>query len=89
MQNRESCIIDSEYNIFDMDVGQIKRKWLQVILLDKLGHTFDMDVKISAKKKSGNVIACTKDIRKSLKFALIKMPPQQLQSGKPKPQQSI
>jgi hypothetical protein len=48
-----------------------------------------MDVKISAKKKSGNVIACTKDIRISLKFALIKMPPQQLQSGKPKPRQSI
>jgi len=36
------------------------------MLLDKLIHTFDMDVKISAKKKSGNVIACRKGDRGSL-----------------------
>jgi hypothetical protein len=32
---------------------------------DKLAHTFDMDVKISAKKKSGNVIAYTPGSRQS------------------------
>jgi hypothetical protein len=45
-----------------MDVNQTKK---MSTTSDKLAHTFDMDVKISAKKKSGNVIAYTQGSRKS------------------------